>query len=29
MTARVITLKGPNAGVYYTEQLPTNYLDAG
>ncbi len=29
MTARVITLKGPNAGVYYTEQLPSYYLDAG
>ncbi len=29
MTARVITLKGVNAGVYYTEQLPSYYLDAG
>ena len=29
MTARVTTLKGLNAGVYYTEQLPSYYLDAG
>jgi conjugative relaxase-like TrwC/TraI family protein len=29
MTARVTTLKGVNAGVYYTEQLPSYYLDAG
>ena len=29
MTARVSTLKGLNAGVYYTEQLPSYYLDAG
>ena len=29
MTARVTTLKGLNAGVYYTEELPSYYLDAG
>ena len=29
MTARGTTLKGLNAGMYYTEQLPSYYLDAG
>ncbi len=29
MTVRVTTLKGVMAGCYYTEQLPSYYLDAG
>ena len=29
MTVRVTTLKGPLAGVYYVEQLPSYYLQAG
>ena len=29
MTVRVTTLKGGEAGRYYTEQLPSYYLDAG
>ncbi len=29
MTVRVTTLKGAAAGRYYTEQLPSYYLDAG
>ena len=29
MTVRVTTLKGPLAGVYYVEQLPSYYLHAG
>lgn len=29
MTVRVTTLKGSGAGVYYTERLPSYYLDAG
>jgi conjugative relaxase-like TrwC/TraI family protein len=29
MTMRVTTLKGAEAGVYYVEQLPSYYLDAG
>lgn len=29
MTVRVTTLKGTMAGRYYTEQLPSYYLDAG
>ncbi len=29
MTVRVTTLKGVGAGRYYTEQLPSYYLDAG
>ncbi len=29
MTARVTTLKGPDAGRYYIEALPSYYLDAG
>ncbi len=29
MTVRVTTLKGPLAGAYYVEQLPSYYLDAG
>ena len=29
MTVRVTTLKGAAAGVYYVEQLPSYYLDAG
>ena len=29
MTVRVTTLKGVEAGRYYTEQLPSYYLDAG
>lgn len=29
MTARVTTLKGPGAGLYYVEALPSYYLDAG
>ena len=29
VTVRVTTLKGPLAGAYYVEQLPTYYLDAG
>jgi len=29
VTVRVTTLKGPQAGRYYTEQLPSYYLDAG
>ena len=29
MTVRVTTLKGIGAGRYYTEQLPSYYLDAG
>ena len=29
MTVRVTTLKGSEAGRYYTEQLPSYYLDAG
>ena len=29
MTVRVTTLKGTEAGRYYTEQLPSYYLDAG
>src|SRR5690349_14676833 len=27
MTVRVTTLKGPDAGAYYVEALPTYYLD--
>ncbi|MFW2381431.1 MAG: relaxase domain-containing protein, partial [Acidimicrobiales bacterium] len=29
MTARVTTLKGPDAGAYYVEALPSYYLQAG
>ncbi|MCP4963597.1 MAG: relaxase domain-containing protein [Actinomycetia bacterium] len=29
MTARVTTLKGPEAGAYYVEALPNYYLDSG
>ena len=29
MTARVTTLKGPGAGEYYVQALPSYYLDAG
>ncbi len=29
MTARVTTLKGPDAGAYYVEALPNYYLDSG
>ncbi len=29
MTARVTTLKGPDAGAYYVEALPSYYLDSG
>ncbi|MGA9597195.1 MAG: relaxase domain-containing protein, partial [Acidimicrobiia bacterium] len=29
MTVRVTTLKGTEAGRYYTERLPSYYLDAG
>ena len=29
MTVRVTTLKGTEAGRYYTEQLPSYYLDSG
>ena len=29
VTVRVTTLKGPLAGAYYVEQLPSYYLDAG
>ena len=29
VTVRVTTLKGPSAGVYYVEQLPSYYLQAG
>ena len=29
MTVRVTTLKGTAAGRYYTEQLPSYYLDGG
>jgi conjugative relaxase-like TrwC/TraI family protein len=29
MTVRVTTLKGPEAGVYYVEQLPSYYLQSG
>ena len=29
MTVRVTTLKGPHAGLYYVEGLPSYYLDAG
>jgi conjugative relaxase-like TrwC/TraI family protein len=29
VTARVTTLKGPDAGAYYVEALPSYYLDAG
>ena len=29
MTVRVTTLKGPDAGLYYVEALPSYYLDAG
>ncbi|MDQ3643726.1 MAG: relaxase domain-containing protein, partial [Actinomycetota bacterium] len=29
MTTRVTTLKGPDAGLYYVEALPSYYLDAG
>ncbi len=29
VTVRVTTLKGPDAGLYYTEGLPSYYLDAG
>ena len=29
MTVRVTTLKGPEAGLYYVEGLPSYYLDAG
>ena len=29
MTVRVTTLKGPEAGAYYVEALPTYYLDSG
>ncbi len=29
MTVRVTTLKGPDAGLYYVEGLPSYYLDAG
>ena len=29
MTARVTTLKGPDAGAYYVEALPNYYLDTG
>ena len=29
VTVRVTTLKGPLAGVYYVEQLPSYYLQAG
>ncbi len=29
MTARVTTLKGPDAGVYYVEALPNYYLQSG
>ncbi|GEM_PF-724572 len=29
MTARVTTLKGPEAGAYYVEALPSYYLDSG
>ncbi len=29
MTARVTTLKGATAGVYYVEALPNYYLDSG
>ncbi len=29
MTARVTTLKGAEAGVYYVEALPSYYLDSG
>jgi conjugative relaxase-like TrwC/TraI family protein len=29
MTARVTTLKGPEAGTYYVEALPSYYLDSG
>jgi conjugative relaxase-like TrwC/TraI family protein len=29
MTVRVTTLKGPEAGVYYVEQLPSYYLQVG
>ncbi len=29
VTVRVTALKGPDAGVYYVEALPSYYLDAG
>jgi conjugative relaxase-like TrwC/TraI family protein len=29
MTVRVTTLKGPDAGAYYVEALPSYYLDSG
>jgi hypothetical protein len=29
VTVRVTTLKGPEAGVYYVEALPSYYLDSG
>lgn len=29
MTVRVTTLKGPEAGAYYVEQLPSYYLQSG
>jgi conjugative relaxase-like TrwC/TraI family protein len=29
VTVRVTTLKGESAGTYYTEQLPSYYLDGG
>ena len=29
VTVRVTTLKGPDAGLYYVEGLPSYYLDAG